>query len=149
MKVFLNILLTLIVLGAFLSACWLGVRTGNHWAVVFIFFIVALYFFLTRSFQYSSSMHVIQLFSANTLIGLVIMGIGVMAVWLGISELSVPVHFSRTLSNLIANSIRNTIGSIGVSLLMWWFGVVLIFIAIGRLRVSKPTSPNPSIKLDA
>lgn len=62
--------------------------------------------------------------------------------WLGFSEFSAPVHFSRAFSNLIANLIRNTIGSIGVSLLMWWFGGVFILMAIERLRPSKRTSPN-------
>lgn len=69
--------------------------------------------------------------------------------WLGVSEFSAPVHFSRAFSNLIANLIRNTIGSIGVSLLMWWFGGVFILMAIERLRPSKRTSPKPSFKRNA
>jgi len=148
-KVFVNLLLTLIVFSAFISACWLGVRTGNYWAVVFILFVVALYYFLTWSFQQNSSMHFVQQFSINTLIGLAIMGVGFMAIWLGISEFSAPIDFSRTIPHLAVNLIRNTMGSIGVSLLMWWFGGVLIFVAIARLRVSKLASPNPSFKRDA
>ena len=142
MKVFINILLTLIVLSAFLSACWLGLRTGNYWSVAFVLFVVALYYFLTWSLQQNSSMHFVQQFAINTLIGLAIMGLGCMAIWLGISEFSAPIDFSRTLPNLAVNLVRNTLGSIGVSLLMWWFGGVLIFVAIGRLRVSKLASPN-------
>jgi cation transport ATPase len=148
-KVIVNILLTLIVLIAFLSACWLSVKTDNYWAVIFILVVVGLYFFLTWSFKRGSLKLSAQQFTINTLIGLAIMGCGITLMWLGFSEFSAPVHFSRTFSNLIANLIRNTIGSIGVSLLMWWFGGVFIFMAIERLRPSKHASPNPSFKRDA
>lgn len=140
MKVFINTLLILIVVSAFLSTYWLGVKTDNYWPVIFILVVVGLYFFLTWSFKKGSSTLAVQQFSTNTLIALVFMGAGLMAIWLGISELSTPIHFNLALTNLIVNLIRSTFGSIAVSLLMWWAGGVIIYFAIGRLRLSLKSS---------
>lgn len=149
MKVLINILLTLIVLTAFLSASWLSVRTDNYWAVIFILFVVGLYFFLTWSFKRGSIKLSAQQLTTDTLITTAITGCGITFIWLGISEFSAPIHFSRSFSNLTASLIRNTFGSIGVSLLMLWFGGVFIFMAFERIRTSKHANPDHSFKRDA
>jgi len=147
-KFFVDILLITILLTAFLTACWLGVRVGNYRPVLFLLFVVVLYFFLTWPFQKNSSIDFIQRYVINVLTALAIMLVGLMLIWLGISEFSAPIDFSRRRFDLVNNLIRNTVGSIGVSVLMWFFGGALIFVAIGRLRVSKLRSRNSLFKRD-
>ena len=148
-KVLANIFLVIIVLCAFVSTCWLGLRTGNYWPALFISFVVVLYYSLTWPFKTGSLRLSIQQLIINTFVGLAIIGGGIFSIFLGFSEFSAPVHFSLALSNLIANLIRNTIGSFGVSLLMWCVGCMFIFVGVGRLRLSKLSSSNPSFKRDA
>lgn len=153
-KVFFNLVVAIVVFVAFLSAISAGGRTGNYWGGIVVFFAASLYLLLEWPSRKGSSLSSVQYGVTHTLIGFFFMTVGIFTIWQGFSEFTKPVIFSRSLSNLVIQVIRDTFGSIGVSVLLWLVGYAIAIIGVRLLRFSpKPSnttnsvqSPNSSVK---
>lgn len=120
---------------AVLSAIWAGTHTGNYWGVPIVLVAAFLYWFLEWPSHQNSTISVLQYGITRILAGLVVCGLGAFSIWMGVAEMSAPVTFFYKLSNLIANFIRDVVGSIWVSFILWWVGGALM---VSGIRLLKP-----------
>lgn len=127
---------------AILSALWLGSKNGNYWPFTLVLGAVALYWFLEWPSRRGTTTFAIQDTSSQVLIGVALIGIGIFTLWLGFSEFSEPVKFHWMIPNLLTNLIRNSVGSIGVSLLLWWIGCGIIFSGLRSLHFNRNKTKN-------
>ncbi|HZW24019.1 MAG TPA: hypothetical protein VFF26_00915 [Gallionella sp.] len=145
MKNLINILVAAIMLIAVLSAIWAGIRTENYWGIPIVGGAALLYWFLEWPSRQNPTISVLQHGITRILAALVVGGLGMFSVWLGVAEISAPVTFAFNSSNLIANLIRDTIGSVWISLILWWAGGALM---VSGFRLIKPLSLRSSSTRD-
>lgn len=122
MKSLLNILIAAIMLVAVISATWAGTSTGNYWGIPIVLVAAFLYWFLEWPARRSSTVSALQYGITRILAGLVFSGLGALSIWLGFAEISAPVTFSFIPTRIIFGFIRNTAGSIWITLIFWWCG---------------------------
>jgi hypothetical protein len=140
-KSLINILIAAIMLVAFISATWAGTRTGNYWGIPIVLVAAFLYWFLEWPSRQNSTMSVLQYGITRILAGLVFSGLGALAIWLGVAEISAPVTFVFMPTKIIFNLIRDTAGSIWVTLIFWWSGGMLM---VSGYRLLKPLTLRSS-----
>ncbi|MES1982097.1 MAG: hypothetical protein V4443_06435 [Pseudomonadota bacterium] len=135
MKSLINILIAAIMLVAVISATWAGTRTGNYWGIPIVLVAAFLYWFGEWPARQSSTISALQYGITRILAGLVFSGLGAFGIWLGLAEISAPVTFAFIPTRIILGFIRDTAGSIWITLILWWFGGTLM---VSGYRLLKP-----------
>lgn len=111
---------------ATLAAYWAGERTGEYWGVVVVLVAVAGYWFLEAKPSPGTVTYALQYLLVRSLLALIVVASGATLIYMGVSELSSPLVFSRPLSNAAAGVVREIVGSVGVATVLCVGGVAVI-----------------------
>ena len=144
MRILINLVVVIIFLIAVSATLW----AGKYFMAVLLLIPISLYWFLEWPSRKKAYLSAIQYGVTRTLYGILLCGIGLFSIWKGIVEFSTPVSFFYAILDFVAGLIREhfgAIGSMGISILLWWFGGLIFFtgvrlLSFGTLNTEKHDS---------
>ena len=113
-----------------------GAKTGNY-SPLLALIPCGLFWFIELQFRPGIAAYTIQYFFIRVASASIISGMGAFLIYLGVSELSEPVAFTRFSYRVISDAIRHLLGSEGLAVLLFLAGVFFMIAGI-RMFFQKP-----------
>ncbi|TCJ11944.1 hypothetical protein EZJ19_13340 [Parasulfuritortus cantonensis] len=140
----IRLLAGLIAAVALWSAISAGTRTGSYWGVLIVLAAAGAFLFLEARPRRGTALYAFQYLFVRLLLALAVIGLGIFAIYLGLSELVEPLQFGRIRLDLASRVIRQLVGSPGLSILFCAIGAWLIFKGFRMLPGSSLRSSHKS-----